>query len=463
MSLSTLSTLSTQGSRRRRASNIPKDVEYYAQKILDLKDGSKPVDPEKCDNDLEDRPQLVDSVKRDKDLIYYTGKIAKLYQTMETKGNDEIMTKKRLKKKTIVNYINKISKIQEKEEIESEAVKRYALFPILDEKGYEFYQKQEITHWSESELDFVADRNHYNNASTNVKTIIDTILAFFLVGDGVISKNIIFRFLLECKTYEEQSMFISQLHIELIHAATYGLAALTFKKDANAMADLIESAQKTPCVKRKMEFMEKWMMADRPKYQRLVAFACAEGIFFSTLFSVIFWFRSKGLFPNFILANELISNDESLHRDWGAFLFCQEISLILEKYEKGSDQYNLIYNEIKSSVYEIVIDAVNVEDEFANYILSEDLEDLNSKDLKIYARLIADNLLTQLSYSSHFRVKNPFTWTNDLSMEQKGNFYEVRIGAYKKKSLADVLNWRKRAGLIEDTMDVYENPEDVDV
>jgi ribonucleotide reductase beta subunit family protein with ferritin-like domain len=435
------------------SSKNPKDVQYYAQKILGLKDRPEPVDPE----------------KRIKDIIYYTGKIASLYETMNTDAKDETTTgdmgkksRRPLKKKTIVNYINKISEIQEKEEIESEAVKRYAFFPILDEKGYEFYQKQEITHWSESELDFIADRKHYNEASTNVKTLIDTILAFFLVGDGVISRNIIFRFLLECKTYEEQAMFISQLHIELIHAATYGLAALTFKRDPNAMADLIESAQNTPCVKRKMLFMEKWMMSDRPKYQRLVAFACAEGIFFSTLFAVIFWFRSKGLFPNFILANELIGNDESLHRDWGAFLFCQEISVILEKYEKGSDEYNRVYDDIKSSVYEIVLDAVNVEDEFANYILSEDLEDLNSKDLKTYARLIADNLLTQLSYSSHFRVKNPFTWSDDISMEQKGNFYEVRIGAYKKKSLTDVLNWRKRAGLIEETINVYDNPEDVD-
>ena len=257
-------------------------------------------------------------------------------------------------------------------------------------------------------------------------------------------------------------MFISQLHIELIHAATYGLAAFTFKRDSQAMAELIESAQNTSCVKRKMEFMEKWMLADRPRYQRLVAFACAEGIFFCTLFTVIFWFRSKGWFPNFILANELIANDESLHRDWGAYLFGQEISEILSKYEKGSEEYTRVYDEIRSAVYEIVQEAVQIEDEFADHILDSDLEDLNAIDLKTYSRLIADNLLCELSYGSHYKVRNPFTWLDDISMEQKGNFYEVRIGAYKKKSLADVLNWKKRAGLIEDTVDVYENPEDVD-
>ena len=108
------------------------------------------------------------------------------------------------------------------------------------------------------------------------------------------------------------------------------------------------------------------------------------------------------------------------------------------------------------------MDAVDIEDEFANYILDDDLEDLNKSDLRTYARLITDNLLTQLSYTSHFNVKNPFTWLEDISMEQKGNFYEVRIGAYKKKSLDEVLNWKKRAGLIEDKINLYANPEDVD-
>lgn len=366
--------------------------------------------------------------------------------------------------KNIAYYVSKISDIVEKEEENSpDAIKRYALFPILDEEGYKFYKKQEITHWSEDELEFIVDRKWYDVASARVIKAIDAILGFFLVGDGGVSDNILYRFLLECRTYEEKSFFISQLHIELVHAATYGLAAFTFKRTPQAMAELIELAQNLPCVKRKMDFMKKWTLHDRPRYQRLVAFACAEGIFFSSLFAVIFWFRSKGWFPNFIAANELIANDESLHRDFGAYLFGQEISLLLSKFERGSEEYNNLYNEIMKNVLEIVLEAVDIEDEFIDYILDEPLEDLTAKDLKTYTRLITDNLLVQLSYQQHFKVRNPFTWLDDISMEQKGNFYEVTIGAYKKKSLSDVLNWRKRAGLTDDNNNnAYENPEDVD-
>jgi ribonucleotide reductase beta subunit family protein with ferritin-like domain len=371
-------------------------------------------------------------------------------------------TKTAKPKKSVAHYVNKIAALQRAKEEGPEAVKRYALFPILDEKGHEFYQKQELTHWSASELDFRADVKWYDAATPRVKKVIDTILAFFLSGDGVVSDNIIFRFLMECQTYEEKSMFISQLHIELVHAETYGLAAFTFKRDAKSMGELIESAQNTSCVKKKMAFMEKWMLADQSRHYRLLAFACAEGIFFCTLFAVIFWFRSKGWFPNFILANELIGNDESLHRDFGAYLFCVAVSALLEPYEPGSEMRKQIEAMIYFTVIGIIAEAVAIEDEFVDYILDEPMEDLNAKDLKTYARVIADNLLVQIGYSPFYKVKNPFTWMDDISMEQKGNFYEVRVGAYKKKSLADILDWKKRAGLVEDKVDVYQNPEDVD-
>jgi ribonucleoside-diphosphate reductase beta chain len=371
------------------------------------------------------------------------------------------------KTKTVSHYINKISKLIEDQEVKDEKIKRYSLFPILDEESYTFYQKQENIHWSETEMDFIADKPHYDNAPKRYKRIMDIILAFFLPGDGAISKNIIFRFLLECESYEDMAMFISQLHIELIHAATYGLAAFTFKQDEKAMAELIEMVENVECIKRKIAFMEKWMLSDAPRYQRLVAFCCAEGIFFCTLFAIIFKFRAFGWFPNFIFANELISRDESLHRDYGAHLFRREIAKILSQYEKDSKEYKEKYEEIKKFTHEIVSEALDVEYGFVEFILLEDdvddtKDDLTVDDLKTYAQLMGDNLLVQLSYSSVYKVKNPFTWLNDISLEQKGNFYEVRIGAYNKKSLSDVLDWRKRAGITKTTHNVYEEPESVD-
>lgn len=332
----------------------------------------------------------------------------------------------------ISSHIRAIVQLQKEQEKNTlDQVKRYALFPVIDEENYAFYQKQEISHWTSSELDFVADKKHYDSCSDNIRRIVDLILAFFLSGDGVISDNIVFRFLLECKTYEEKAMFISQLHIELVHAETYGLAAFTFKRSEEKMSELIESVQNTSCVQEKIKFMETWMLSDKPRYQRLIAAACAEGIFFCTLFAVVFWLRSKGLFPNLVFANELISVDESLHRDYDVFLALREPDFDPE------------------IALQICLIALNIEELFCNVLLQVPEDDLNKEDLKVFARLVTDNLLCQFGLKPHFNVKNPFTWLDGISMQRKGNFYEVKIGNYKKKSLADVLDWRKRAGLKE--------------
>lgn len=336
-------------------------------------------------------------------------------------------------------------------------VKRYSLFPIINEQGYRFYQQQEINHWASTELDFVADLPDYSR-SERIRHVINIILSFFLPGDGAISDNIIHRFLSECTNYEEQAMFISQLHIELVHAETYGIAALTFLKDYHVIEELVEQAQTSGCAAAKIEFMKKWTYIDAPKYQRYLAFACAEGIFFCTLFAIIFWLRSKGWFKNFVLANELIARDESLHRDYGAYLFTKDVNARLI----GSPEYGQKAIVIDDAVHKIIEEAIIIEDQFVDYILAEPLEDLTAADLKIYARLITDNLLKQIGYPKKYNVKNPFTWLDDISMEQKGNFYEVRIGAYQKIPLSEAINWRNRAGLVTSTVNPLARPEDVD-
>merc|ERR1719420_13969 len=76
-----------------------------------------------------------------------------------------------------------------------------------------------------------------------------------------------------------------------------------------------------PSVKKKAAWALKWMGADEPFAQRLVAFAAVEGIFFSGSFCAIFWLKKQGLMPGLAFANELISRDEGLHTDFACLLY----------------------------------------------------------------------------------------------------------------------------------------------
>ncbi len=55
--------------------------------------------------------------------------------------------------------------------------------------------------------------------------------------------------------------------------------------------------------------------------ERLVAFACVEGIFFSGSFCAIYWLKKRGLMPGLTFSNELISRDEGLHCDFACLLY----------------------------------------------------------------------------------------------------------------------------------------------
>jgi ribonucleotide reductase beta subunit family protein with ferritin-like domain len=186
----------------------------------------------------------------------------------------------------------------------------------------------------------------------------------------------------------------------------------------------------------------------------LAAFASAEGIFFSVLFAIIFWFRSKGILQNFIFMNEQISKDEGMHRDYGCYLFRKELS-------KGGEY---VPEGWKEKVTQILDEALEVELEFLQVLVPEPIDDLTYENLADYARVVTDHLRYALSLPTKYNVTNKLTWMNDISLSQKGNFYEVRIGSYKNFSVKDALNWKKRCGIDkEETVSVYDNPELFDI
>jgi len=332
---------------------------------------------------------------------------------------------------SIVQLINTIANIHSS--ANPKLSSRYNLFPPKDVESFEFYKKQEGAMWSANEFEYTRDIKDFEALPVNEREMLKTVLGFFAPGDGLISENLIFRFLLECETYEEKSMFIAQLFIELVHAETYGTTIQTLIQDNNERDKLLDAVNTSPPIKAKAQWMEKYLFADLPRAERLVAFACAEGIFFCSLFMFIFWFRSRGILPNLIASNEKISQDERLHRDYGAMLY--------RRYK---------HQTTTERVKEIVKSAVEVELQFISHILKEPIKELNQDNTTLFVKNVADNLMVQLGLEKIWDVPSPFTWMNDISLQQKGNFYEVRISSYKQFSLSEALDWKKRINVEEE-------------
>ena len=85
----------------------------------------------------------------------------------------------------------------------------------------------------------------------------------------------------------------------------------------------LQATQTLPCVRKKAQWAQHWIGSAESFAERLVAFACVEGIHFSGSFCAIFWLKKRGLMPGLTFSNELISRDEGLHTDFACLLYNQ--------------------------------------------------------------------------------------------------------------------------------------------
>lgn len=306
---------------------------------------------------------------------------------------------------------------------------RYSFFPIKDEIMYKWFKIQESAIWSSNEMDFSIDKTNYNELSPELRKIIDTVNAFFSATDGLIIDNIAFRFILESRSTEEQAFYIAQMYIELVHSETYSLIINTLIDDPTKRNNLFMAANNMECVKNKTTWLHKHMESNLSISHRRLIFACGEGIFFTSSFLFIFYFRTMGILQNIIFANEQISKDEGIHRD-------AALDLYRNKDGKLSDD----------EAFDIVKESVYLECAFVNEVLPNPVGELNSESVIKYVKFLGDHLLISAGHPKLYNISvtDLPTWMNDIAMEQKSNFYEVRVGNYKQTDISKALDWKGR-------------------
>ena len=127
----------------------------------------------------------------------------------------------------------------------------------------------------------------------------------------------------EIQIQEAKFFYGFQIAVENIHSETYSLLIETYVKDNVKKEKLFNAIETIPSVKKKAEWAIKWINdKDAISWNRVIAFAAVEGIFFSGSFCSIFWLKKRGLMPGLCHSNELISRDEGLHTNL-LFLFIQ--------------------------------------------------------------------------------------------------------------------------------------------
>ena len=295
---------------------------------------------------------------------------------------------------------------------------RFVLFPIEHNDIWEFYKKAEASFWTAEEIDLSADIVDWNTKlNDNERYFIKHILAFFAASDGIVNENLAARFYAEVTAPEARAYYSMQMLIETIHSETYSLLIDTYITDATERRHLQRAAETVPVVGRKAQWALKWLAADRPLAERLVAFACVEGIFFSSSFCAIYWIKDmkQGRLPGLCFSNELIARDEGLHTDFAVML-----------HGKLQDRCH------PDRITEIVREAVEIECDFAGNALPVSLIGMNAVQMQDYIRFVADRLCSQLGVAKPFGARNPFAFMERIALQNKTNFHEKKVAEYRK-------------------------------
>ena len=305
--------------------------------------------------------------------------------------------------------------LEEAEPMLLPTLSRFTVFPIKHENLWAMYKKAQMSNWTAEEIDFSKDMDDWDGLSDNEKHFIKYILAFFAGSDGIVFENINNNFADEIQLTEARSFYAYQCHNEMVHGETYSKLIDKYIKSSAEKNQLFEAIKTIPCIERKAKWAMKWFSKERPFAERLLAFACVEGIFFSGSFCAIFWLKKRGLLPGLCFSNELISRDEGMHQEFAVEVF------------------NMLKNKPSASVIEEIIrDAVSIEKDFITDALPCSLIGMNSDKMIEYIEYVADRLAKQVGHDKIWNTKNPFDFMENISLDGKTNFFEKRVGDYGK-------------------------------
>jgi ribonucleotide reductase beta subunit family protein with ferritin-like domain len=319
-------------------------------------------------------------------------------------------------------------KKKEQEEIFNEPLlvaddSKYSILPVTYPDIMEMYKKAVSSFWVEEECNFSKDLNDWNNKlNDNERYFISMILAFFAGSDGLINENLGLRFYNDVQNSEARLFYGFQITMEGIHGETYAKIIDTYIRDKKQKQDLFNAMSVFPCIKRKADWCKKHIASDKSFAERLVCFACVEGIAFSGAFCSIFWLKKRALLQGLTFSNELISRDEALHTEFAILLYSKLIN-------------KLSFETIK----EIIMEMVDIECEFITEAIPCRMIGMNADSMIEYIKFVADRLSLQLGYDKIYNVKNPFNFMEMISLESKTNFFENKVSDYAlaTKDIAD--------------------------
>lgn len=314
----------------------------------------------------------------------------------------------------------------------AEAQQRYTLYPILYPDIFQAYKRQQAAFWVADEIDFAKDREQFDALTQDEQHFLKCILSFFAASDAIVSLNILENFSQQIPILEAQMCYTYQAMMENVHSEAYSMMIDTYVSDPVEKNVLLQDVSTMASVRRKMDWADAFRNDDQIDLaKRLVAYVIVEGLFFSSAFASIFWFKQRNLMPALTKSNTLIARDEGQHVEFGALLYSK----------------TTVTRMSTADMTRMMDEAVLIEKEFVKETITRKYLGVNSELMCQYVEFVADSLLILLGYPKMFHATNPFPFMDMLGMDGRDNFFEGVPTQYQRGA---VLNVAKTLELTDD-------------
>jgi ribonucleoside-diphosphate reductase beta chain len=297
--------------------------------------------------------------------------------------------------------------------------KRFTIFPIQYPDLWDRYVAARNQYWVPEEIDLSQDKWH--KLTEKEQDVLKMAIGFFVASDIIVNENIVTTILDKVGEAEAEFYYHFQLAIENIHSEMYSLFVERYIPQSE-QEEMFESATRIPTIKKKTDWVMKWMESDNFE-ESMIAFACVEGLSFSVLFSLVFYFKESGQLPGLCNGNLLILKDEQSHYEFGTHYF--------KNYTKGLPD---------ERIREIILECCEVEKQFAIDTLGSGLPGLTKEMMLKYVEFVTDGVLKDFGLEKEFNTLNPLSYMAKIAMDSRSNFFESRaVNEYTRAIKSDNL------------------------
>jgi ribonucleoside-diphosphate reductase beta chain len=316
--------------------------------------------------------------------------------------------------------------------------------PFRFPQAYEFWKRQQQTHWMPDEVPLGADvKDYLGKLSPAEVNLLTQIFRFFTQADIEVNDCYHRHYLSTFKPTEIVMMLTAFANMETVHIAAYSHLLETLGMPETEYSAFLEYAE----MKDKSDYLKKFN-TDTPYDVALTmaAFgAFTEGLQLFASFAILLNFPRFGLMKGMGQIITWSVRDESLHCEGILWLYRQWLN----------DHPEIDRARLKSDIIKIGREVVTHEDRFIDLAFSMGpVRGTSAQEIKNYIRYIANLRSRQLGFDDLYPgfERNPLPWLEELlNGVEHANFFEQRATEYTRAGATG--SW----GDVWDTVDTTKN------